>query len=209
MPAAASVNEPDEPILEGIVVTLDDRRTPNIAPMGPRVDRQITRLTLRPFQTAHTYRNLKATGSGVFHVVDDVELLARAAVGQLDPPPPLAPIEAFSCPRLAEACRWFAFRVESLDDAAERTKIDCCVVASGEVRPFFGFNRAKHAVLEAAILATRIGILPADEIRRELERLAVPVQKTAGSQEHRAFEFLCAYIHEKTTGPFSPLTSDL
>ena len=35
-------------------------------------------------------------------------------------------------------------------------------------REFFGFNRAKHAVLEAAILATRVELLPADEILSEL-----------------------------------------
>jgi len=144
----------DELILEGIVVTQSERGEPNIAPMGPRVDRGITWLVLRPFQTAQTYRNLKATGCGVFHVVDDVELLARAAVGQLDPLPRLAPVEAFACQRLV-------------------------------------------AVLEAAILATRIGILPADEITSELTRLAIPVQKTAGHQEREAFAFLTKYIESR------------
>jgi hypothetical protein len=81
MQERSDFNKHDEPILEGIVVTLDDQGIPNIAPMGPRVDRQISRLVLRPFQTAQTYRNLKATGCGVFHITDDVELLARAAVG--------------------------------------------------------------------------------------------------------------------------------
>jgi uncharacterized protein len=184
----------DELILEGIVVTLDAAGSPNVAPMGPRVDRSITRLVLRPFQSAQTYRNLKATCCGVFHVTDDVELLAHAAVGQFESPPRLVPIEGFPCPRLADACRWLAFRLESLDDSAERTTIDCRVVSRGELRPFFGFNRAKHAVLEAAILATRIGILPSEDIRREMERLAIPVDKTAGLQERRAFAFLREYI---------------
>jgi hypothetical protein len=194
MSEADGGREVDELILEGIVVTQSEGGEPNIAPMGPRVDRGITRLVLRPFQTAQTYRNLKATSCGVFHVVDDVELLARAAIGQLDPLPQLAPVEAFACPRLADACRWFAFRAVSLDDSSERTTIECRVLARGEVRPFFGFNRAKHAVLEAAILATRIGILPADEITSELARLAIPVQKTSGHQEHEAFVLLTNYI---------------
>ena len=88
--------------------------------------------------------------------------------------------------------------MERLDDTQERTTIDCRVIAQGEVRPFFGFNRAKHAVLEAAILATRIGIIPADEIRREIERLAILVQKTAGHQERRG---ICvpSGIHSATT----------
>jgi hypothetical protein len=189
--------EADELILEGIVVTQDAAGVTNIAPMGPRVDRGLTRLVLRPFQTAQTYRNLKAGGCGVFHVTDDVGLLAHAAVGPLDPPPALIPIEDFPCPRLADACRWLAFHVLHLDDRGQRAIIDCRVVARGEIRPFFGFNRAKHAVVEAAILATRIGILPDDELHSEMARLAIPVAKTAGDEERRAFEFLRQYIESR------------
>jgi hypothetical protein len=191
------VESPDELIVEGVVVTLDAAGAPNIAPMGPRVDRAISRLVLRPFQTSQTYQNLKSSGHGVFHVTDDVELVARAAIGSLDSLPPLTPLDSFPCPRLAGACRWFAFEVASLDDSRERTTIDCRVVASGELRPFLGFNRAKHAVVEAAILATRIGIVSNEEIRQEFERLSVLVQKTAGHQERRAFEFLQNYIQRQ------------
>jgi hypothetical protein len=194
----------DELILEGIVVTQDGAGRPNVAPMGPRVDRDITRLSLRPFQTSQTYQNLKALGRGVFHVIDDVGLLAQAAIGQLEPLPALAPIPGFACPRLASCCRWFSFSVAALDDSAERTTIDCRVIGRGDVRPFFGFNRAKHAVLEAAIHATRIGIVPAETIRSDLARLAVIVQKTAGQQERQAFDLLSEYIERQLPPSFSP-----
>jgi uncharacterized protein len=184
----------DELILEGIVVSCDEAGAINIAPMGPRVDRQLSRFVLRPFQTAQTYQNLKSTRRCVFHITDDVLLLARAAVGQLEPVPDLAKIDGFDCPRLADACRWFALQADSIDDVAERATIVCQVVQHGEMRPFFGFNRAKHAVLEGAILATRIGIVPDEEIRREMERLSIPVQKTAGEQERQAFQVLYDYI---------------
>jgi hypothetical protein len=59
--------------------------------MGPRVDRQFTHLLLRPFQTSTTYQNLKRTGEGVFHITDDVLLIAKAAVGRLLPVPALEP----------------------------------------------------------------------------------------------------------------------
>jgi uncharacterized protein len=195
----AGNNARDELILEGIVVTLSLEGKPNIAPMGPRVDRDISQLLLRPFQTSQTYSNLKTTGSGVFHVTDDVELLARAAVQHLAQPPALVPVGGFPSPRLADACRWFAFRVESIDDNEQRAAINCRVVTRGELRPFLGFNRAKHAVLEAAILATRIGIIPDDEIRTEVNRLAAIVQKTAGLQERTAFNFLQRHVHSRLT----------
>lgn len=198
----------DELIAEGIVTTVNLDGSANISPMGPRVSRDFTRLVLRPFQTSTTYQNLKRTGEGVFHVTDDVLLIAKAAVGQLSPQPPLQPAEHVQGFVLASACRWFAFRVTGLDDSAERTTITCAVVGSGELRPFFGFNRAKHAVLEAAILATRIGILPAEQILAELDRLAIPVEKTAGQQEREAFEFLKDFVRGalENNGPPSPKT---
>lgn len=183
----------DELILEGLVTSRSADGSPHLAPMGPRVDRGVTRLVLRPYRTSQTYQNLKRHGEGVFHVTDDVEMIARAAVG-LAEMPPLMSAKSVAGFIISNACRWFAFRVKQLDDAAERTTIDCDVVERGTIRDFLGFNRAKHAVVEAAILATRVGILPAEQIRAEMERLAIPVEKTAGDQERRAFAFLRQYI---------------
>lgn len=67
-------------ILEGLVTTLDESDRVNIAPMGPIVDPSMTTLVLRPFKTSRTFANLRASRQGVFHVTDDVWLLARAAV---------------------------------------------------------------------------------------------------------------------------------
>ncbi len=189
----------DGPLLEGIVTTLGDDRSPHITPMGALVDAEFSRLVLRPFRTSATYRNLRRSGEGVLHVTDDVELLARAAVGRLDPLPPLLPAEAIDGVILAGACRWYAFCVDSTDDREERSQIVARVVDSGRLRDFFGFNRAKHAVVEAAILATRVALLPPEKIRAEMARLAVPVEKTAGDQERRAFDFLLEFIATQLT----------
>jgi hypothetical protein len=187
-------------ILEGIVTTLNVDVSPNISPMGPIVDAAMTRLTLRPYQTSTTYKNLKRTGQGVFHVTDDVEVLARAAIGRWNEPPRLLRATAVQGVILADACRWYAFRVVDLDDSQERTNIECDVADRGRIRDFFGFNRAKHAVLEAAILATRVELLPAEHIRHELQRLKVPVEKTAGDQERLAFHLLEEFIGDALGG---------
>ncbi len=177
-------------ILEGLVTTLSSDGSVNISPMGPRVELPLTRFVLRPYPTSTTYRNLKRTGQGVLHVTDDVELLAQAAVGVPNPLPPMEPATAVEGRILTGACRWYAFRVESLDESRERTEIDCNVVDSGVQREFFGFNRAKHAVLEAAILATRTDFLPGDQILAEFDRLRIMIEKTGGPAEQRAFDFL-------------------
>jgi hypothetical protein len=188
---------PDGTLLEGIVTTLNTDGSPHIAPMGPVVDAQFNRLLLRPFRSSVTYQNLKRSGVGVLHVTDDVDLLARAAVGQLVEMPRLLPAESIDGVILADACRWYGFRVRSLDDREERTAMVAETIDRGVLREFFGFNRAKHAVVEAAILATRLHILDPQHVLSEFERLAPLVEKTGGRQEHAAFDFLQQHVREK------------
>jgi len=188
-------------ILEGIVTTVNPDGTANIAPMGPLVDREITRLVFRPYDTSKTFQNLLRTRQGVFHVVDDVELLARAAVDRLDSLPRMQRAGRVEGWIISDACRWFAFEVREIDQRERRGQFTAEVVDRGRLRDFFGFNRAKHAVLEAAILASRTGILPAADIAAEMRRLAVIVDKTAGPAERRAFDFLGDFINQALSAP--------
>jgi hypothetical protein len=181
-------------ILEGIVTTVSPSGEINIAPMGPRVDVEMKRFLLRPFNTSQTYRNLKTHGEGVLHVTDDVLLLAKAALGPIQPPPALIPATRVQGWVLADACRFYEFRVVSLNDTTERVSIDVEVVHTDRRRDFFGFNRAKHAVVEAAILATRTDFLPLADIEAEFHKLAVLVDKTGGPEEREAFNFLRDHI---------------
>ncbi len=184
-------------ILEGIVTTLDVDGRCNIAPMGPRVEAEMLRFTLRPFRTSTTYRNLKRSGEGVLHVTDDALLLARAAIGKLRPEDaPTRPAEVVDGRILVDACRYYEFKISECDDRDERATLTATMVAEGRIRDFFGFNRARHAVVEAAILATRVAILPIDAIREELRRLSIPVEKTGGDREREAMALLCEYIED-------------
>jgi hypothetical protein len=183
-------------VLEGIVTTLNDDASPNVSPMGPVVDRSFSYFTLKPFNTSQTYANLKRHPEGVLHVTDNVEMLARAAVNQL-PLPDHFPAKVVAGNVLADACRWFEFKVSQWDDQQQRASVRCDVVHQGQLREFFGFNRAKHAVVEVAILATRIGIIPDQLIHDEFERLKVMIDKTGGDQEERAFQFLVEHVKQR------------
>jgi hypothetical protein len=193
-------------ILEGLVTTVgvDDRV--NFAPMGPLVEPDMSRLVLRPFRSSRTWGNLRDRPHGVFHVVDDVLLLARAAIGRLDEPPPTFPAERIAGAVVASACRWYEFEIVDRDDSQERSVLRAQVVHAGRIRDHFGFNRAKHAVLEAAILATRIHLLPRDEIDRQFAALRSPVEKTAGPDERTAFDLLARYVaeYDRSAAPLSP-----
>ncbi len=184
------------PIVEGLVTTLEADGRPHVAPMGPAIDPAWSRLLLRPFPGSTTYANLKRTGQGVFHVTDDVELLARSAVGRLSELPPLLPAPCIQGYILQGACRWYAFVIRDWEDRQPRAHAWAEVVAQGRLRDFLGFNRAKHAVIEAAILATRLHLIAADEVRHEMQRLARIVDKTAAEQERRAFAFLQDFVDQ-------------
>jgi len=184
-------------ILEGVMTTLDPSGLVHIAAMGAEIadpPTAVERLVLRPYPTSQTWENLRRNGRGVFHITDDVELLARSAVGQADGQPTVPP-ECWPEPLvLPDACRWYALEVRQIETSGPRNLVVTEVVASGRNRDFWGFNRAKHAVLEAAILASRVHLLPLDEIRAELNRLAALVDKTGGAAERRAWAFLWDYV---------------
>lgn len=185
-------------ILEGIVTSLDRHDELNVAPMGPIVDETFDTLVLRPFRTSRTCENLTARPYGVFHVVDDVLLLARAAIGALPEIPDHFRALKVDGRVLSAACRWYEFEVADVDETQERVTMRARVVHCGRLRDFFGFNRGKHAVLEGAILATRVHLLDRQQILDEFARLRVIVQKTAGPREHEAFELLEKYISSHT-----------
>ena len=135
-------------IVEGIVTTQDGAGQVNFAPMG--VEWGEERLVLKPFLETTTFRNLSAHGYAVFNLIDDVLLFAQAAIGS--PQFPWRPAEHVRGAVLEAACSWHELEVETIDDTPPRSRIDARVVHRGRGREFIGFNRAKHAVLEAAIL---------------------------------------------------------
>lgn len=181
-------------ILEGIVTTVSAEGELHLAPMGPRVDLAVQQFLLRPFPSSQTYRNLVSHPEGVLHVTDDVLLLARGAIGAMAELPPHRPAEKVLGFILTESCRAYEFRARSIDSSEQRVKIECEVVQVHRLRDFFGFNRAKHAVVEAAILATRLHLLPAAEITTEFAKLEIIVGKTGGEQEMQAFALLRQFV---------------
>jgi len=178
-------------IVEGIVTSLSPQGELNVAPMGPIVDSErgeFSTLLLRPFPTSTTYANLLATGQGVFHVTDDVLLITRALLGTAKPD--LLPSSEVLPPRLADCCRFFEFVVQDIDLTGPRPRMTAAIRASGRVRDFFGLNRAKSAVLEIAILVSRLDLLAEQEILDGFRRHRSALDKTGGAAEREAWGLL-------------------
>lgn len=180
-------------ILETIVTTMNSQGAINFAPMG--VEWGDERIVLKPFLETTTFQNLRETGAAVVNLTDDAMLFAQGAISS--PQFPYIPAQRVKGAVLEAACSWREVAVETIDATPPRSRIDARVVHQGIRREFIGFNRARHAVLEAAILATRTHLLPREQITEEYARLQVIVDKTAGPREREAMELLTQYVHSR------------
>jgi uncharacterized protein len=181
-------------IVETVTTTTNPDGTVNCAAMGVEWGDEI--IVIKPFLTTRTLRNLRNTGAAVVNLTDDILLFTQAALG--NPQPPTRPTVAIDGAVLADACSWREVAVETIDDSGPRARVTTRVVERGIGREFLGFNRARHAVLEASIIASRVRLLPSAEVRAELERLQVLVDKTAGPREREAMELVRRHVRAAT-----------
>jgi uncharacterized protein len=181
-------------IVETIVTTVAEDGTVNCAPMGVEWDPVASgdAIILKPFLETTTYRNVLATGAAVINLTDDVRIFARAAIS--NPQYPTVPAVVVRGVVLADCCAWREIEVRAIDSTPPRSRVETAVVHAGTRRDFIGFNRASHAVLEAAIYATRVHLLSRAFIVSELARLQVIVDKTAGAHEREAMALLTDYV---------------
>ena len=177
-------------IVETVTTTINPDGTVNCAAMG--VEWGDDALVIKPYRATRTLRNLQRSGAAVVNLTDDILLFCEAALG--DPQPPTRPAEAVAGAVLADACSWREVAVDAIDASGPRARVATRVVGRGTGREFVGFNRAAGAVLEASILASRARRLPAAEIRADLARLAVAVDKTAGPRERAAMDLVLAHV---------------
>lgn len=181
-------------IIETIFSTLDPEGNPNFAPMG--VVWGDEEMIVRPFHNTRTYRYLTDTGYGVANVTDDVLLFVQSALTDVH----FSCLPAHHIPGvvLCAACFWRELAViEEIDRTGERTEIRCRVVGKGWQRDFLGFNRGRNAVIEAAIVATRLHLYPIWQVWDELERSQEIVRKTGGDREQQAMKFLLDWVRRQ------------
>jgi uncharacterized protein len=173
-----------------VLTTLNPDGSVNCGAMG--VEWGEERVAIKPYRGTRTLRNLRARPEAVVNLTDDILLFVHAAL--TDPKPATRPAGAVDGAVIADACSWREVRVESIEEGGPRARVETTVVGAGTGREFLGLNRAAFAVLEASILASRVRLLDHDEIRAELARLQVIVDKTAGPREREAMEFVLGRV---------------
>jgi hypothetical protein len=183
-------------IRESIIITTDGEGRPHIAPLG--LHEEGDGFIAAPFTPSRTLDNLRARPFLTASVTDDVRVFAGALTGRRDWP--VVPAEKIPGFYLAGAHSHRELEVVEVKEDELRPRFHCRVAHSVAHAPAPGFNRAQSAVIEAAILASRLHMLPPEKIRAELEYLTIAISKTAGEREQEAWEWLTAKIHAHLNG---------
>ena len=177
-------------IHETIITTLSADGTPYIAPMGVQVDGDLYRIA--PFRPSRTLDNVLRSGQAVINYTDDVRVFAGFHSGRRTWPTVSAGM--VSGARLEQALAHVEVEVARWEDDDVRPRVYCRALARETHAAFRGFNRAQAAVVEAGILVSRLRMLPAEKIDREMDYLRIAVEKTAGEREREAWDWLVARI---------------
>jgi len=180
-----------EMIFETVVTTLSPEGVPHVAPMGIRYlpEDQGGHVVLMPFRPSTTLDNLLATGHAVLNLLTDVRVFAGCVCGQKQwPTVALAP---FPGVRLAAALRHVELELATQDHGdPQRPRLGLRPLRSVDHTPFLGLNRAQAAVVEGAVLVSRLHMLPRDKVTGEMAYLQIAIDKTAGPAEHEAWGWL-------------------
>lgn len=181
-------------IIEGLITcAARGQAQPHVAALGPVVDPELSRWTLRPFQSSKIFSLLRENSRCVFHTHDDVLTVVQLVLGQS---PELTFREIDSGVHvIQQACHWYELEIEAWDVSGPRSEATAILKRHGDLRPFWGWNRAKHALLEAAILLSRAHLMQPVELREMLDRLRSAIDKTAGPRETQAWELILQHLN--------------
>lgn len=181
-------------IFETVISTVAPDGTPHVAPMGiryrPNASASATGddVVLMPFKPSTTLANILATRHAVLNIVADTRVFAGSVTGRRTWP--MRPADRIEGQRLACALGHVELRLAGLQDDTQRPVLRMARVCEASHAPYIGFNRAQAAVIEGAVLVSRLHMLPAAKVDAEMRYLQIAIDKTAGPEEHEAWGWL-------------------
>ena len=177
-------------IFETIITTQDLAGTPHVTPFGVRYEGDL--FVISPYKPSTTLDNILATKYAVMNMTDDVRVFAGALTGRQ--PWQLLRSNKIKAYRLVDCLAHVELELLEVRDDATRPQLIMQKMAEFNHKPFTGFNRAQAAVIELAVLVSRLHLLPKHKIMSELEYLKIAIDKTAGERELQAWAWLTEAI---------------
>jgi hypothetical protein len=187
-------------IRETILTTADSAGFVHLAPLG--LIQNGEEWIIAPFHPSRTLDNLRAVPFAAANYTDDVRIFAGCLTGRHQWPTVAS--DRIPVPRLAGALAHAELAVDRVTEDKERPRLHCRVLRMAMHAPFQGFNRAQAAVIEAAILVSRLEVLPREKIEKEIAYLQIAVGKTAGAAEQQAWRWLMERVSARYAGEDPP-----
>jgi hypothetical protein len=141
-----------------------------------------------PFKPSTTLSNILDTQCAVLNLTTNVRVFAGCVTGRKDWP--LVPATRVTGVRLTDTLAHLELQLGEVRDDPQRPVLTLLTALERQHGPFIGFNRAQAAVIEGAVLVSRLHMLSREKIETEMAYLQIAIDKTAGPQEHEAWGWL-------------------
>jgi hypothetical protein len=173
-------------IYETIVTTVNTLGDAHTTPFGIRMQDGL--VVISPYKPSATLENILATENAVLSLTDDVRVFAGALTGRKTwSLTAAAKVYGF---RLVDTLAHKELKLVKVEDDELRPQLFLEVVYEAQHASFQGFNRAQAAVIELAVLVSRLKRLPMEKIQQEMDYLRIAIDKTAGERELEAWSWL-------------------
>jgi len=166
-------------IYETIVTSVDAMGVPHVAPFG--ISMQGSLVVISPYKPSSTMANILVSHHAVMNLTDDVRVFAAALTGRSAWN--LVAADKVVGVRLGTCLAHKELKLVDVVDHPLRPQLFLQVEHEVQHQAFQGFNRAQAAVIELAVLVSRLTRLPMDKIEQEIGYLHIAIEKTAGPRE--------------------------
>jgi uncharacterized protein len=173
-------------IFETIISTVNSQGDVHVTPFG--IQMQDGLVVISPYKPSATLDNIIATQHAVMNLTDDVRVFAGALTRRQAWP--MIAAEKIAGYRLEETLAHKELRLVRINEDVLRPQLFLEVIHEVQHKPFSGFNRAQAAVIELAVLTSRLNMLAKDKVQSEMQYLQIAIDKTAGERELQAWAWL-------------------
>lgn len=173
-------------IFETIISTVNSQGDAHVTPFGIQMQDGI--VVISPYKPSATLENILATQHAVMNLTDDVRVFAGALTKRQAWS--LTSAEKITGYSLAGALAHKELKLVKINEDALRPQLLLEVIHEAQHQSFMGFNRAQAAVIELAVLASRLNMLAKDKVLSEMQYLQIAIDKTAGERELQAWGWL-------------------
>jgi hypothetical protein len=177
-------------IYETIISSVDSQGNVHVTPFG--IQLQDGLIVISPYKPSTTLANILETEHAVLNLTDDVRVFAGALIGRRAFEMILA--DKVVGYRLADTLVHKELKLVSVKQDDVRPQLFMEVIHEVQHQAFAGFNRAQAAVIELAVLVSRLHRLPKEKVISEMIYLQTAIDKTAGDRELEAWRWLTEIV---------------